>query len=99
MQWSRSQRWWLLAATREGCAPDRAGTRRAVGFGPPWPGAVSHSRIVAYGARSPARSAAEGHAQGRSASSHSRRRVIRRRAEPRRAAVLRALLEGVGELD
>ena len=37
------------------------------GWARPWPGAVGHSRIVPYRARSPARSAAEGHAQNRSA--------------------------------
>src|SRR5437763_7656364 len=41
----------------------RAGTRRAGSLARRGPGAVRHSRIVPYGARSPARSAAEGHAQ------------------------------------
>jgi hypothetical protein len=51
------------AAMREGCAPEGAETRRHGGIVAAWLGAVGNSRIVAYRARSPARSAAEGHAQ------------------------------------
>jgi len=55
---------------REGCAPGGPGRRRArrsVGIAGRrarrWPGAVGNGGIVAYRARSPARSAAEGHAR------------------------------------
>jgi hypothetical protein len=52
---------------REGCAPGGPGRWRPGSFGRRGPGAVGHSGIVPYGARSPARSAAEGHAQDCSA--------------------------------
>ena len=47
---------------RDGAAPTIVGDARR-GLARRRPGAVGHSRIVAYRARSPARSAAEGHAQ------------------------------------
>jgi len=59
---------------REGCAPGGPGPRRPVrGYtgieraraAARGPGAVGHGGIVPYRARSPARSAAEGHAHNR----------------------------------
>src|SRR5437763_6962787 len=54
--------WFSHGCVRD-ARPTGPGLGRAGSLARRRPGAVGHSRIVAYGARSPARSAAEGHAQ------------------------------------
>src|SRR4051794_7135701 len=63
--WLERQKSAPRTASRNGCVRDARPQGRDVAAGqfpPARPGAVGHSGIVPYRARSPARSAAEGHA-------------------------------------